>query len=323
MKHDAQLAMYYRPDMAPPEVGSFSQSPTKPRRFVEFLRRTPVWPHVTIESQFSAVTRGDLLIAHRESYVDAFLHAHDEARAFELDLAESNGITWTPDFRDSVMCTNGSLVAAVDAVIRRPATIAMSPASGFHHATPESGQGYCTFSGQVIAAVRAWEAHRARGAWIDLDGHFGNSIEDSREYVLALREAIPEGCNLNVNGAHGGYLAELARKLDALGSRVAMGEVTYVGVAHGADSHEWDSLGHQCSTAEWLEASRLVYTAIRSWSSALGRPVPVVLALFGGYRNDHPESVLGLHAMDTARALGYLADVRELVDYHAEVRPPA
>ena len=38
------LAIFYRDDMAPADVpGSYSKSPTKPRRFIEFLRGTPLW----------------------------------------------------------------------------------------------------------------------------------------------------------------------------------------------------------------------------------------------------------------------------------------
>lgn len=82
-------------------------------------------------------------------------------------------------------------------------------------------------------------------------------------------------------------------------------------VAHGADSHVDDDLGGQCDTWEWLAASRLVYERINAWSAALGRPMPVVLALFGGYRGDSPESVLELHVADCATAIATLggADV--------------
>ena len=52
------------------------------------------------------------------------------------------------------------------------------------------------------------------------------------------------------------------------------------------------------------------------------RRVPVTLALFGGYRDDHPESVLGLHAMDLAQALVRLEGVEELAGFSAEVREP-
>lgn len=46
---------------------------------------------------------------------------------------------------------------------------------------------------------------------------------------------------------------------------------------------------------------------MRAWSDALGRPVPLVLALFGGYRRVGYEGVLRLHGADLAIALDTLA----------------
>jgi acetoin utilization deacetylase AcuC-like enzyme len=281
---------------------------------MEFLLGSPVWPYVGVHENFGPVVRGHLLTAHELAYVDAFLGA-------ELPLCESNGLAWSEALRDSVLMTNGSLVAAITGSIARPDVIAMSPSSGFHHAGPEEGQGFCTFSGQVIAALQLYRTRGLVGAWIDLDGHHGNSIEDTREFAPDLDRAIPRSCNLNPVGDHEFYLRDLACLLEQLGRMVTSGQVHYVCVAHGADSHEWDQLGHQCNTAEWLQASDLVYSAIRGWSETLGCPVPVTLALFGGYRDDHPASVLGLHAMDAARALVQLGGVGELAAYQAEVRP--
>jgi len=138
-------------------------------------------------------------------------------------------------------------------------------------------------------------------------GTYGNSIEDAREFATELADAIPEGCNVNPSGRGRDYLESLAEGLEALGKRVLAGEIHYVAFAHGADSHIDDDLGYQCDTYEWLGASRLVYEAIRAWSQALGRPVPVVLALFGGYRDDSLESVLELHVADCASAIATLS----------------
>src|SRR6185295_16795423 len=234
--HRPRIAMFYRPEMAPSEAVSFSKSPTKPRRFMEFLCwKTPIWPYVDTREDFHPVDRAQLLNAHTGEYVDAFLTG--DAR-----LAESNGIHWSEEFRDSVLLTNGSLVAAIHAACRHPETIAMSPTSGFHHAGPEGGEGFCTFSGQVIAALELYGSCGKVGAWVDLDGHFGNSIEDSREFAPALNDAIPYGCNINPRGAGHSYLNDLSFQMEELGKRVMAGKVDYVCVAHGADSHEWDSL---------------------------------------------------------------------------------
>ena len=191
------------------------------------------------------------------------------------------------------------------------------PSSGFHHARPQAGSSFCTFSGQVIAAVKAWRDHGARGAWFDLDGHHGNSIEDAREFAPELADAIPEGCNVNPSGRGRDYLERLAEGPEALGKRVVVGDIHYVAFAHGADSHIDDDFGYQCDTYEWLAASCLVYEAIRAWSQALGRSVPVVLTLFGGYRDDSLESEL-----ERAREVGFGAGPNSVAGEVVRFDPP-
>lgn len=309
------LVIYFRDDMAPPDApGNYSKSPTKPRRFMEFLRSSPLWPHIEVRGGFDPLRRDQLLLAHKPTYVDAFLDGSPR------HMAESNGLVWSAQFRDSVLLTNGCLLAALTAAVDAPQYVTMAPVSGFHHARPDGGSGFCTFSGQVIAALELFQRRGLRGAWVDLDGHFGNSIEDTREFAKDLDSAIPRGLNLNPVGSHGDYLRNLERLLLRLEASAELGQLDYVAVAHGADSHEWDQLGYQCSTAEWLQASELVYSCLSRIRSKNHR-IAVALVLFGGYRDDHPESVLGLHAMDTARALVHLAGIGELAGYAADVRP--
>jgi acetoin utilization deacetylase AcuC-like enzyme len=318
MTMPTHISLYYRDDMVPPDApGNYSKSPTKPRRFLEFLRPTPLWSHVQLNDAFAPLTRQELLLAHEDAYVDAFLTG-------AMPRAESNGLRWSSEFRDSVLLTNGCLLAAITAATDLPVQITMAPVSGFHHATPRGGSGFCTFSGQVIAGLKLYRDKGLTGAWIDLDGHYGNSIEDARAFAPDLARAIPVGCNVNPAGAHAHYLKSLEDQLAEVEARIVSGELQYVCVAHGADSHEWDQLGHQCTTAEWLQASQLVYGMLarsRAEAAAAGRPpVAVTLALFGGYRDDHPESVLGLHAMDLALCLKHLCGVE--LPYDAEVRAP-
>ena len=126
--------------------------------------------------------------------------AHTAFFAGGRPLCESNELTWSEQFADSVRYTNASLCHAIEHSIAHPEQLTFSPTSGFHHARPRGGGGFCTFSGQVIAAVKLFRKHHMVGAHIDLDGHFGNSIEDSRAFVAKLNQAIPPGCNINPAG---------------------------------------------------------------------------------------------------------------------------
>lgn len=293
--HHPVVDVYYRPEMTAPHSGeNFSRSPTKPKRFVEWLLGSPLRGAVRLREDFTPLGREDFLLAHDERYVDGFF-------AGRPPHASSNGLAWSAAFAESVRYTNGSLVAALRGACDRPDRLALSPTSGFHHATPSAGGGFCTFSGQVIASVSLYRDRGLVGAWIDLDGHFGNSIEDSRRFVPDLAHAVP--FNLNPSGSHAAYLRDLEAKLEVVGAAVVMGRVHYVAFAHGADSHVDDDLGGQCTTEEWLAASRLVYGSIARWTVELGRPVPTALALFGGYRSDDYDFVLSLHAADLAIGL--------------------
>jgi acetoin utilization deacetylase AcuC-like enzyme len=314
--HAPRLALFYQDAMVPPDdAQNYSKSPTKPRRFLDFLRHGPLWPHVELREDFEPVTRADLLLAHTPGYVDAFLQG-------QAPLCQANGLAWSPAFRDTVLRTQGCLLAALRTALADPGQVTMAPVSGFHHARPRGGSGFCTFSGQVIAGLCVYRESGRVGAWIDLDGHFGNSIEDTRAFAPDLDLAIPPGCNVNPEGVHGAYLRDLTTQLEHVGREVLAGRVHYLCVAHGADSHEGDQLGHQCTTEEWLAAADLVYGAVAHWSRELARPVPVTLTLFGGYRDDDPDSVLALHAMDTARCLAHLGGIEAVHAYRAEVRPP-
>ncbi len=307
------MKIFYKDDMAPIDLpGNYSKSPSKPRRFIEFLRNTRVWDHVELSGDFNPINRDQMLLAHEERYVDAFLTG-------EGHLAGSSRLKWSPKFRDSVLLTNGCLLHAIEAAIDEPHNITMAPVSGFHHARPDGGSGFCALSGQVISAIELYRKRGLRGAWVDLDGHFGNSIGDTVGFAPDVAEAIQ--VNINPEGRGERYLFDLSEKMYDLKSRVVSGEVDYICVAHGADSHEWDQLGGQVDTEEWLRASDIVYRTIQVMR--FNRPnLPVTLSLFGGYRDDHPESVLGLHAMDVASALRHLGGVEGLDTYREEVRQP-
>ncbi len=306
--HDSLIDVFYRPELTASDAASnFSKSPTKPRRFVEWLAGSAMAraQAVRIREDFAPLEPRDFLVAHERDYVEGFF-------AGEAPHASSNGLAWTPAFAETVRYTNASLLAAITAACDRPSRIALSPTSGFHHATPSGGGGFCTFSGQVLAGLRLYRERGLRGAWLDLDGHFGNSIEDSRSFAPDLEAALP--FNVNPGHTHSVYLADLEKSLYTVGQAVIRGEIDYVAFAHGADSHEDDDLGGQCTTREWLDASRRVYSAVARWSERLGRPVPLALALFGGYRRDDYDFVLRLHAADLAIGLDTLAGTRFAFD---------
>lgn len=192
-----------------------------------------------------------------------------------------------------------------------------------HHAIPNRGGGFCTMSGQVIASVKIYRETGLSGAYLDLDGHYGNSIEDSRYFVSDLDAAIPVGCNINPIGVHKSYIDDLKDRLKILGKLILSHKIHYLVFAHGADSHEWDDLRGVCTTKEWIKASEIVYDFVIEMGRKMEKPLPLTLALFGGYRKDDYQSVLSLHTADLLACLNkFSADGKTQIEYMPEISIP-
>lgn len=311
-KRDPKIHLFYRDEQVIHKANGYSMSPLKPRLLLQHLVKNELNNQFIIHKGWKPFNREDFLVAHTPRYVNSFFDGVNP-------LASSNGLIWNKEFADTVRYTNSSLYHAMKYAVENPQRITFSPTSGFHHAQPQQGSGFCTFSGQVIASMKLYNEKKLVGSYIDLDGHFGNSIEDSREYIPELDKAIPEDCNINPHGRHAAYLSDLDGKLQVLENKLLRGKVHYVVFAHGADSHEDDSLGYQVNTKEWLLASRMVYSMVKRVSEKLGRCIPLTLSLFGGYRHDDYDSVLNLHTGDLVTCLNIMCNKK--IDFLVKVKP--
>lgn len=290
---------------------NFSKSPLKPKLLLAHMIDAGLGKNLDVTPKFRPYNAYDFQVAHTNEYVTDFFTG--------TGRCGSNGLEWSAQFADSVRYTNGSLYAAIENCILHPSEVSFSPTSGFHHASPERGSGFCTFSGQVIASVKAWRKYGAVGSYIDLDGHFGNSIGDSRDFQPDLNSAVPEGFNFNTHEYEKRYLGELKRFIcNKLQPAILKGEIDYVVWCHGADSHIDDAIGGQVSTAVWLKCADFFWSWVKKMDELLGRPLPVACALFGGYRSDDYNSVLSLHASDLVLCMTNLLDLD--VCYETQVK---
>lgn len=291
---------------------NYSKSPLKPKLLIEYLQKKSLLSNFKVTRAFNKFGNSDFKIAHTKRYVKDFF----EGGA----LSSSNGLSWNPQFAESVRYTNSSIHAAIRNCIVNPHEVSFSPTSGFHHARPDGGSGFCTFSGQVIASVKVWREFGIAGCYLDLDGHFGNSIEDTRNFQPDLNSAVPVGFNFNPTGYDSTYYDDLVEFITKkLEPAIIAGEIGYVVWCHGADSHEYDQLGYQCSTEWWVKCSNFFWNWVKRMDSLLGRPLPVACALFGGYRDDDYTSVLSLHTADFVECLNELLELD--VKYNIEVEP--
>jgi acetoin utilization deacetylase AcuC-like enzyme len=276
---------------------SYSKSPLKPYLLMERIHALGLESNFDIHSDFQPFTQEDFHLAHSEEYVNNVFNQQGNY--------QSNGVPWSENLVESVRYTNSAMYHAIKHSLGQPDQLCFAPVSGMHHATPTAGQGFCTFSGQVIASLKLYDEFGVSGAWLDLDGHYGNSIEDSRYFVPRLNQAIPLDCNVNPSGRNAGYVQNFREKLEPVRRRILAGEVHYVVFAHGADSHIDDDLGGQCDTAHWLQCAEVFTQWVADVSEEMGKPLPVTLALFGGYRSDDYNIVLHLHlaSIERCRAL--------------------
>lgn len=295
------VKIFYRPEMSfLGDKNSYSNSPRKPKLFVERLKKDKDFDSkFIIEDKFEPFTEYDFKIVHTDKYVENFFDG-------VKPICESNGITWSKEFSETVKYTNSSLYHSIKESIENPRSLCCSPTSGFHHAKPDRGSGFCTFSGQVLASVKLYEEKGVRGCYFDLDGHFGNSIEDHRYSNPIVSKAIPLWANFNIESRGIRYLQLLDNKLKTFKREALKGNIDYVVWCHGADSHEEDDLGGQLNTQQWIQCTINFVRTVKEIEKKLGRPFPVSYALFGGYRNDNFEKVLDLHEEDTKQLLKLL-----------------
>lgn len=314
MRHK-QIVTFYMPEQVDARNGEdlYTRSPNKPALLLAKLREEGLMPYFNVK-EFIPFDKDEFYLAHTEEYVDAFF-------AGVTPLATTNCLTWSDNLVNSVRYTNASLYHAIKYAVEHPEALTFSPTSGFHHAKPERGSGFCTFSGQVIASVKLYRELGISGAYLDLDHHFGNSIEDSRSFVPDLDKAIPSYANVNLRGTNEGYLADLYRKLAVLKEKILAKEIHYVVWCHGADSHVYDDLGGSVNTEYWLLAAEFFYRWVLEVEEELGHHLPVAMSLFGGYRTNAYDSVLSLHTADLVLGANILLGHSVAYEPQVEVNP--
>ena len=313
MKTEQTIKVFYNKNQSISRgiASSPSRSPEKPKLLLNYLENRDLLRHFSFHSDFPPFTDEDFLIAHTQEYVSAFFNG-------EHPLCSTNCLSWSPELAESTRWTNSSLYHAIRHSVENPENICFSPTSGFHHASPGQGAGFCSFSGQVIASVKIYREFGLRGAYLDLDGHFGNSIEDSRVFVRDLNKAVPPGFNMNPEGKHQEYIQDLEFCLRMLSAAIDRKEIDYLVWCKGADSHEDDDLGYQCNTQEWVTCSKMFYQWVSELTRHREKPFPISLSLFGGYRKDDYNSVLSLHAADLVLCLNTLCGTN--IQYQTEVK---
>ena len=249
---------------------SFSPSAHKPREVVQS------WQALGIPQE---------LIAPEPVTVEQFAMAHD--RQFVEDVLacrRANGFgNRSAAVAASLPYTSGSMLAAAREAVGN-GKVAVAPCSGFHHATYDTVQGFCTFNGlMVTACVLRSQGVVDRVGILDFDQHWGNGTDDIQQRLRA------KWVRHYSAGAEWDLPEQATRFLDAIPRLVAsMADCSVILYQAGADPHVDDPLGGWLTTEQLRERDRLVFANV----ARLG--VPIAWNLAGGYQSPL-RNVLDIH----------------------------
>ena len=288
-----KFPVFYHPGFATPIGDSHIMPIQKFALVAEQLRHRPAANFI----HPPPITREALARVHTAAYIRAI--ETGEPRA----LAESQKFPWSPTLFPSVLLTSGGITAAA-----RHALTTRSPAaclaSGFHHASADHGEGFCTFNGLIIALeTLRHEGLIQRAAILDMDLHYGNgtaSLIATRPWITGVsiygndywentaypdvetrrHPPVPGHHSVPVPNAADGprYLAILEKSLPLLLTPSRPDILLYQA---GADPYHEDPYSPLHLTHADLKARDL-----RVFSFCRDYKIPVAWVLAGGYTKD-------------------------------------
>lgn len=271
------------------------------------------------EYEASPVASEDELAAfHERAYVTALREASagrpiDAEARRRHNLGTFENPLFPGVFERASTSVGGSIHAARRALEGR---IAYHPAGGTHHGRPERASGFCFFNDPAFALLTLLGAGMERVAYVDLDAHHGDGVEDAfaadpRVRLVSIHEAqrwpftgALESCRpgrvLNLPVPPGLRDLELALLLDDLVLPfVTAFRPQAIVLTCGADALAGDPLAHMALTngALWDAVERLAaaapgavvlggggynpWTLARYWAGLWarlsGRSIPVLL----------------------------------------------
>jgi len=141
------------------------------------------------------VDKERLIESHDPKYIDAIQMA-SEGHWQDSFLTYQLGGEECPVFRDLfeyVLLYSSATITAADLIIEENANVVFNPLGGFHHASRSHAEGFC-YTNDVIIAIDRFLAHGFRVAYVDVDAHHGNGVQDAyysddRVLTVSLHES--------------------------------------------------------------------------------------------------------------------------------------
>jgi acetoin utilization deacetylase AcuC-like enzyme len=291
------MIVYWSPDYV--AAAENFDTTRKSRWIIDSLETAPI-PDIEIVAP-PLLSSSELCLAHSEDYVEAVRWGMPRR------LAESQGFHWDPSLWTMARAHSEGIVAALENALKTGENTG-TLSSGQHHASYDSGAGFCTFNGIAIAAKRALRLGAMRVLIIDLDAHgaggtYSLIAGDDRIHQLDIAVNVYESYRVQRPNTHDfirtatSYLPALELRL---GDLAKLGERFDVCLYYaGMDPHERCEIGGLSGITERILAEReqLVF----GWCKK--HATPVAFGIGGGYINEDfsREELTGLHRL-TLRA---------------------
>ncbi len=246
----------------------------------------------------SPVTDAELLRVHHPHYVRAVRTGEPRP------VAQSQGFEWDAKLWTMTTASTGGAVAA--ALTALAEGVAGSLSSGLHHARHDRGEGFCTFNGLALAALKALDAGAGSVLILDLDAHCGGgthsliggnpAIRHTDISVSGFDDYVPAQRNtLDLVTHADDYLPTIQTRLLELESEPPFGLCLYnAGMdPYGMDPEEWEGRLPGIRAGALAEREELVF----DWCRRRGIPIAFVLA--GGYLGPElgQEALVNLHRL--------------------------
>lgn len=151
-------------------------------------------PWIRIE-EVRMVTKERLVESHDPKFIDALEEANsgkwkDEFLKFHLG---GDDCPIFPGVFDYVLLYTSATVTGANLIMDENANVAFNLLGGFHHADRSHAEGFC-YVNDIVVAIDAFLARGYRVAYIDIDAHHGNGVQDAyyrddRVLVVSLHES--------------------------------------------------------------------------------------------------------------------------------------
>jgi len=291
-----KIPLFYRPEYNISLFGIEKFHPFDSKKFGRIYNNLVtdrvVSPHEVIAPPF--VSDEVLRIVHPQRYLDSLRSARILKDILEISILSliPAGLTAKQVLTPMRYATGGTLLAAQAALERG---WAINLGGGYHHASSESGGGFCVFADITLAIRNLRENLRRpiRAMIVDFDAHQGNGHEtdflhDEKTFIVDAynAEIYPEdenakaGIDLAVELKSGIGDKEYLHKISlALKTATEQFEPEIVIYNAGTDIMMGDKLGKMAITPEGIIARD---EAVFRWAKK--NQYPIVMLLSGGYQ---------------------------------------